>query len=187
MKSLLLPLLALAASVVPSFAITVTTPSNGAPVTSPFSLVASTSACSSQPAVSMGYSLDYGSTTIVPTSFSAMVIAGSGQHILHVKCLGSSGASGWGVGCGGLKHSSPPRHFRAAFRNRAGKQHPNPAGMDMEQRPGNPRSRQRFQQPGGFTFIERSGQTVFHELYQPGRRNLSHHLRRRSQFHPFRL
>lgn len=94
MKSLVLPLLALVASVSPSFAITVTTPSSGAPVTSPFSLVASTSACGSQPAVSMGYSLDYGSTTIVPTSFSAMVIAGNGQHILHVKCWGSSGASG---------------------------------------------------------------------------------------------
>src|SRR5450631_4228424 len=93
MKSLVLPLLALAVSVVPSFAISVTTPSNGATVVSPFSLVASTSACSSQPAVSLGYSLDYGSTAIVPTSFSAMVIAGTGQHVLHVKCWGSSGAA----------------------------------------------------------------------------------------------
>jgi hypothetical protein len=41
----------------------------------------------------MGYSIDYGTTTIVPTSFSAMVIAGNGQHVLHVKCWGSSGAA----------------------------------------------------------------------------------------------
>ena len=94
MRSQLFSLLALSASVTPLFAITVTTPSNGAPVTSPFSLVASTGACGSQPAVSMGYSLDYGSTAIMPTSFSAMVIAGNGQHTLHVKCWGSSGASG---------------------------------------------------------------------------------------------
>ena len=94
MRSHLLSVLALSASVTPLFAITVTTPSNGAPLTSPFPLVASTSACGSQPAVSMGFSLDYGSTTIMPTSFSAMVIAGNGQHVLHVKCWGSSGASG---------------------------------------------------------------------------------------------
>ena len=41
----------------------------------------------------MGYSLDYGTTTIEPTSFSAMVIAGNGQHILHVKCWGANGAA----------------------------------------------------------------------------------------------
>lgn len=94
MRFHLLSVLALSASVSPLFAITVTTPSNGAQVTSPFSLVASTSTCGSQPAASMGYSLDYGSTSIVSTSFSAMVIAGNGSHILHVKCWGTSGASG---------------------------------------------------------------------------------------------
>lgn len=94
MRSHILSLLALSASVATLHAITVTTPSNGAPVTSPFSVVASTSVCGSQPAVSMGYSLDYGSTSIVPISFSAMVIAGNGQHILHVKCWGSGGAAG---------------------------------------------------------------------------------------------
>jgi hypothetical protein len=41
----------------------------------------------------MGYSLDYGTTTIEPTSFSAMVIAGNGQHVLHVKCWGANGAA----------------------------------------------------------------------------------------------
>lgn len=41
----------------------------------------------------MGYSLDYGATAIVPASFSAMVIAGNGPHMLHVKCWGTSGAA----------------------------------------------------------------------------------------------
>ena len=92
MRSRILSLLALSASVTPLFAITVTTPSNGAQLTSPFALAASTTTCGSQPAVSMGYSMDYGATTIVSTSFSAMVIGGDGAHILHVKCWGSKGA-----------------------------------------------------------------------------------------------
>jgi hypothetical protein len=84
---------ALLAIVAPAHAITVTTPANGAQVTSPFILVASTSTCSSKPAVSMGYSIDSGSTTIVATSFSANVGASAGAHILHVKCWGK-GVSG---------------------------------------------------------------------------------------------
>ena len=120
MRSQLFSLLALSASVTPLFAITVTTPSNGAPVTSPFSLVASTGACGSQPAVSMGYSLDYGSTAIMPTSFSAMVIAGNGQHILHVKCWGSSGASGvTDVNITVVSASSAPPSHRTLTTSRA--------------------------------------------------------------------
>jgi hypothetical protein len=42
----------------------------------------------------MGYSLDYGATTLASTAFNAMVVAGDGQHILHVKCWGSHGAAG---------------------------------------------------------------------------------------------
>jgi Chitobiase/beta-hexosaminidase C-terminal domain len=87
-KSFLFPLLALATFIAPAHAITVTNPANGAQVTSPFTLVASTSTCSSKPAVSMGYSIDSGATTIVPTSFSASVSASAGAHILHVKCWG---------------------------------------------------------------------------------------------------
>lgn len=68
--------------------ITVATPANGAGVTSPFRLVASTSRCGSVPAVSMGYSLDSGPAVIEPISFSTMVSASSGAHILHVKCWG---------------------------------------------------------------------------------------------------
>lgn len=80
--------------IVPASAITVTTPEKGAQLTSPFSLVASTTSCGTEPAVSMGYSLDYGATTIVSISFSAMVVAGDGPHILHVKCWGQHGAKG---------------------------------------------------------------------------------------------
>lgn len=83
----LLTLSILAASAWAS-AITVTTPANGAQVTSPFKLVASTTTCSAKPAVSMGYSVDSGSTVIEPTSFSAMVTATAGKHVLHVKCWG---------------------------------------------------------------------------------------------------
>jgi hypothetical protein len=69
-------------------AIIVSTPANGAQVTSPFELTASTTTCDSKPAVSMGYSIDNGPVTIVPTSFNAMVAASQGTHILHVKCWG---------------------------------------------------------------------------------------------------
>jgi hypothetical protein len=85
-------------------AITITAPVNGAQVTSPFSVAATTANCDSKTTVSMGYSLDYGATTIVPKShnaasgtpyaFSSLVVAGEGEHILHVKCWGSHGAAG---------------------------------------------------------------------------------------------
>ncbi len=93
MKFPLCGLLLLASSAITASAITVAALSNGSQLTSPFTLIAGTNTCGSQPAVSMGYSLDYGTTTIEPTSFSAMVIAGNGQHILHVKCWGANGAA----------------------------------------------------------------------------------------------
>ena len=77
-----------AIGIAPGFAITVTAPANGAIVSSPFSLVAGTSTCASKAAVSMGYSIDHGATTIVTTSFSAMLQATTGPHVLHVKCWG---------------------------------------------------------------------------------------------------
>lgn len=86
-------LLLLASCVVPASAVTISAPSNGAQLTSPFILIAGTNTCGSQPATSMGYSLDYGTTSFEPTSFSAMVIAGNGQHILRVKCWGANGAA----------------------------------------------------------------------------------------------
>jgi hypothetical protein len=88
MKTFFFSVLALAAVTVPASAITVKTPANGAQVSSPFQLTASASTCASNPAVSMGYSIDSGSATIVSTSFSAMVSAPLGVHILHVKCWG---------------------------------------------------------------------------------------------------
>lgn len=75
--------------------ITVATPSNGATVTSPFKLTASTKTCASKPAVSMGYSIDSGTAVIEPTSFTASVTAPTGAHVLHVKC--------WGQGVGDQK------------------------------------------------------------------------------------
>ena len=93
MKQFLGSIFALVTIIVPAHAITVTTPANGAQVTSPFSLVASTGTCDSKPAVSMGYSIDSGSTAIVSISFSATVSAAQGAHILHVKCWGQ-GVSG---------------------------------------------------------------------------------------------
>jgi hypothetical protein len=84
----LFALIALAAGIAPAYAITVTTPENGAQVTSPFNLVASTEICDAKRAVSMGYSIDHGPTTVVPISFSATVSASAGEHILHVKCWG---------------------------------------------------------------------------------------------------
>ena len=88
MKTHFFATLALAASALPLSAITVVRPSNGAVLNSPFSLVASTSTCAGVPAVSMGYSIDSNAAIIEPTSFSAMVTASAGQHVLHVKCWG---------------------------------------------------------------------------------------------------
>jgi hypothetical protein len=86
-------ILAILSGIAPASAITIATPENGAQLASPFSLVASTTSCGTEPAVSMGYSLDYGATTVVSISFSALVVAGDGQHILHVKCWGQHGAN----------------------------------------------------------------------------------------------
>jgi hypothetical protein len=72
-------------------AITVTTPVNGAQVTSPFKLTASATTCDSKPAVSMGYSIDSSANTTVvkARSVQAVVVAPTGAHILHVKAWGS--------------------------------------------------------------------------------------------------
>src|SRR5512133_1395594 len=80
--------MALVACIAPAHAITVSTPSNGAQVTSPFVVSASTTTCAGLPAVSMGYSIDSGTAVIEPTSFSASVSASAGSHVLHVKCWG---------------------------------------------------------------------------------------------------
>lgn len=75
--------------------ITVTTPSNGASVVSPFNLSASATNCSNQPVTSIGYSLDNSTSTSTAsgTSVNTSVSAATGTHTLHVKAWGSLGAS----------------------------------------------------------------------------------------------
>lgn len=91
--SLFTSLLALTA--VPAFANpTISSPGNGADVSSPFTLSADASTCSSQPVSSMGYSFDSSSdTTIVSgTSIDTKVSSSSGAHTVHVKAWGDKGA-----------------------------------------------------------------------------------------------
>src|ERR1700722_2199287 len=89
MKISLLSVLVIAATAVPTSAMVVTVPKDGAHVTSPFNLIASAKSCDSRPAVSLGYSIDNGATTIEPIAFDASVSASIGKHILHVKCWGN--------------------------------------------------------------------------------------------------
>lgn len=80
----------------PAFAaVSISSPGNGADVSSPFSLSADSSTCSSQPVSAMGYSLDSSSQTSIVsgTSIETNVTAGNGSHTLHVKSWGNKGAS----------------------------------------------------------------------------------------------
>jgi hypothetical protein len=80
----------------PAFAaVTVSSPGNGAEVSSPFTLSADAATCSSQNVSAMGYSFDSStSTTIVNgTSIQASVSSAAGSHTLHVKAWGNQGAS----------------------------------------------------------------------------------------------
>ena len=88
MRNLLFAALLCSSFSLSALAITVSTPSNNATVTSPFLLTASTKTCASLPAVSMGYSIDDGKAIIEPTSFTTYVTATPGSHVLHVKCWG---------------------------------------------------------------------------------------------------
>ena len=97
MKALARPFgLALLVSAVPALAaVSVTSPASGASVTSPFTLTANASACSSQPIVSMGYSFDSSAanTFFSGSSIAASVAVPAGAHILRVKSWGNQGAS----------------------------------------------------------------------------------------------
>jgi hypothetical protein len=75
--------------------VTVSSPGNGAQVSSPFTLSADAVTCSSQPVAAMGYSFDSSaSTTILYTdSIDQSVTSATGQHTLHVKAWGNQGAS----------------------------------------------------------------------------------------------
>ncbi|HEY1809967.1 MAG TPA: hypothetical protein VGG42_15495 [Acidobacteriaceae bacterium] len=85
----------LALTAVPAFANpTISSPGNGSDVSSPFTLSADASTCSSQPVSAMGYSLDNSSdTTIIhSTSIDVKVSSGSGSHVVHVKSWGNKGS-----------------------------------------------------------------------------------------------
>ena len=95
-KTLFFALLSISTLATPVLAsVTVSTPSNGDTVSSPFSISANAASCSSQPVSSMGYSLDNSTdTTIVPsTSINAQIPASTGAHTLHVKAWGNQGAA----------------------------------------------------------------------------------------------
>jgi hypothetical protein len=75
--------------------VTVNSPANGAQVASPFKLSALATSCSSQPVVSMGFSLDNSSDTTVidGTTVDTDIAAGAGAHTVHAKAWGDNGAS----------------------------------------------------------------------------------------------
>ena len=75
--------------------VTVSSPSNGEQVGSPFKLSANAGSCSSQTVSAMGYSLDNSSdtTTVNSTSIDTNIAAGTGSHTIHVKAWGDKGAS----------------------------------------------------------------------------------------------
>jgi hypothetical protein len=75
--------------------VTVNSPVNNTDVTSPFTLNASASTCSSTNVVTMGYSFDSSSDTTVISgqSINKSLSASTGAHTLHVKAWGPNGAS----------------------------------------------------------------------------------------------
>ena len=73
--------------------VSISSPSSGEHVTSPFTLSATSTSCSSETVGTMGYSIDNGDTTqINNTSFDEQVSASAGTHTVHVKAWGASGA-----------------------------------------------------------------------------------------------
>ena len=75
--------------------VTVNSPANDTDVTSPFTLNASASTCSSSSVVTMGYSFDSSSDTTVikGQSIDTSVSSSTGGHTLHVKAWGQNGAT----------------------------------------------------------------------------------------------
>jgi hypothetical protein len=75
--------------------VTISSPANGSIVSSPFTLTAWASDCSSQPTAAMGYSFDNSTSTSTfnTASMNGPVNASTGWHILHVKAWGNAGAA----------------------------------------------------------------------------------------------
>lgn len=86
----------LALSTGPAFAgINVSSPGNGAVVSSPFTLSASATNCSSRAVIVMGYSFDSSPSTSLffTSSLHRLLNASVGGHTLHVKAWGRRGAA----------------------------------------------------------------------------------------------
>lgn len=81
---------------IPAFAsATISSPTSGETVTSPFTLSADASSCSSQPVSSMGYSLDDSPDTTLfhgDSSINTKVDSSTGKHTVHVKVWSTKGA-----------------------------------------------------------------------------------------------
>jgi len=94
MKSLTYSLLIVFISTASAFAgVNISSPSSGEHVTSPFTLSATSTSCSSQTVGTMGYSIGSGDTTMIHnTSFDEQVSAAAGSHTVHVKSWGDKGA-----------------------------------------------------------------------------------------------
>ena len=95
MKSTTFLVLALFVCVLPAFAdVTITSPTRSSQVVSPFHLVANASKCSSQPVVSMGYSIDSASnpTMFKGSSIDTQVGSLTGAHTVYVQSFGRGGA-----------------------------------------------------------------------------------------------
>jgi hypothetical protein len=74
--------------------VSVSSPGNGAPISSTFTLIANSVTCSLQPVAAMGYSFDSGATAFVfANSMNGSVTAPSGVQTLHVKSWGNQGAA----------------------------------------------------------------------------------------------
>lgn len=85
---------AAAASSSASQGITVSSPANGASVSSTFNVVASAGSCDGQPVAAMAYSIDSGADAPAEDggALNQSAYAGSGGHTLHVKSWGNQGA-----------------------------------------------------------------------------------------------
>jgi len=75
--------------------VTVNSPSNNTSVSSPFTLSASSSTCSSKSVNAMGWSFDSSSDTTVVSgqTLNKSISSSTGSHVLHVKSWASGGAA----------------------------------------------------------------------------------------------
>ena len=95
-KKLFIACALLTSMTVPAIAgVNIYSPSNSSYVSSPFTLSADASTCSSQTVSAMGYSLDNSTDTAIVngTSVTASVGSGTGTHTVHVKAWGEKGSS----------------------------------------------------------------------------------------------